>query len=398
MAFHPSVRQIIRNIYDPVKKGVKIADPNISIFGEMVTGVRNHDVSVAFNYNIATRDVIIDTTGTGTVEADQNTLKITPGTGIGSSFVRSIDTVTYRPGAEGFSMFTMALEGGGEVGLDQAIGLMDDDNGFFIGYNDANFSVGRRKSSIDTWTPSSSFNGDDIGFLDPKKLNIYMIRYGWLGIAPICYFVYHGPSREWRLIHATDLTNAQVLPHINTPTLPICAFSERVSGTGTAQILRSGSWRGGVVDGKIGKFRHFSDKNSKTGIGTTLTNIFTLRNKATYQLITNKVSAIIELVSFASDGTKSVELSLIVNATLGGTPAYIDIDTDNSVMEKDTSGTTITGGHVIATFYLSKIDGDIVPLKEYEYKWFPGDTLTFAAKTVSGTSDISFSGNWGEVF
>ncbi len=373
-------------------------DPNLSIFGETVTGVRNHDVSVAFNYNIATRDVNITTTGTGTAEADQNTLKITPGTGVGLSSVSSIDTVTYRPGTEGFSIFTMALEGGGEAGLDQGIGLMDPDNGFLIAYNGTNFSVARRKAGVDIWTARADFNGEDISFLDPTKLNIYMIRYGWLGIAPICYFVYHGPTRSWRLMHATDLTNVQTLPHINTPTLPVCAFSERVSGTGTAQVLRSGSWRGGVVDGSVGKFRSFSDKNTKLTVSSTLTNIFTLRNKATYQLITNKVSAIMEFVTYASDGTKSVELSLVRNATLGGTPSFSDIDTNNSVMEKDVAGTTVTGGDDMATFYLSKVDSDHIPLKEFDYRWFPGDTLTFAAKTVSGNSDISFSGNWGEVF
>lgn len=373
-------------------------DPNISIFGETLVGERNHDISIAFNYNIASRDVNTALTGTGTAESDQNTLKITPGTSVGTSSVKSIDTITYRAGTEAFAMFTMALEDGGEAGLDQGIGPTDDDNGFFIGFNGATFSVGRRKAGTDTWTARDNFNGENTSFLDPTKLNIYLIRYGWLGIAPICYFIYHGPSRSFKLLHATDLTNVQTLPHINTPTLPICAFSVRASGTGIAQVLRSGSWRGGVVDGKIGKFRHFSDKNTKLTVTSTLTSIFTLRNKTTYQGITNKVSAIIELVSFASDGAKSVEIELIINATIGGTPVFSDIDVNNSVMERDVAGTTVADGILLATFYLSKVDGGVVNLLPYNYRWFPGDTLTFAGKTVSGNSDVSFSGNWGEVF
>lgn len=372
-------------------------DPNIGVFGETVVATRSHDISVAFNYNISDHDVDVVTTGTGTAVYDQNTLKITPGTGIGLSQVQSHNTVAYRPGSEAFGMFTACFENGGEAGLIQGAGLMDPSNGFWLGYNGTTFSVVLRKAGSDTY--ESDFNGADISWLDYTKLNIYMIRYGWLGIAPVTYWVYYGPTRSWKLIHCTDLTNKQTLPHINTPTLPVCFFSERTSGTGTASVIRSGSWRGGILNGAGSDFhRHFSYSNTKTTVGTTLTNIFTISNKAIYQGVTNRVNLIVELISVAVDGTKPAEFSVWENVTLGGTPAYTDIETANSVSEVDVAGTTVTGGEVRFTSFLGKVDGETVDMLKYNYILHPGETFTFAAKATSGTTDVSYSANWGELF
>lgn len=378
---------------------VTVHDPNLSVFGDQVVASRTHEVSAAFNYNISDRVVTTITSGTGTAIYDQNTLKTSVGTGVGSVTVQSNDTVTYRPGSEGFAMFTASFEDGGEIGLEQGIGLADIDNGFFLGYNGTSFGVAHRKATVDVWTESTAFNGEDISWLDVTKFNIYMIRYGWLGIAPITYYVYHGPTRSWVLMHSTDLTNKQALPHINTPNLPICTYQTRVSGTGTATTMRTSSWRGGIVDGTGEDFhRHFTFGNDKEGITNTLTNIFTIRNKTTYQSVTNRVPIEIELISFSSDGTKAVEISIWENATLGGTPVWNDINTDNSVSEYDTAGTTVTGGERLFITYLTKIDRDTIDLLKYRYKLNPGKTWTFAAKTISGTSDISYAANWGEIF
>lgn len=397
--FHKSPRQIIQNSYNHDLKAIRTVDQNVSIFGENVVAKRTHDISIAFNYNISDHDVSTITTGTGTAVYDQNTLKITPGTGVGLSSIQSHNTVTYKPGAEGFAMFTAVFENGGEAGLDQGLGLMDVDNGFFLGFNGADFGVARRKAGVDTWNTGADLNGVDLSWLDTSKLNIYMIRYGWLGIAPICYFVYYGPTRSWVLIHATDLTNVQILPHINTPTLPICVYSERKTGTGVAASIRSSSWRGGVVNGSGADFhRHFSFENSKTAVTNVLTNIFTIRNKSIYQTVNNKVPVEAELLSFSSDGTKAVEISIWENTTLGGTPSFADIETANSVIEYDTAGTTVTGGERRFVTYLNKVDRDTIDLLKYHYKLHPGESWTFAAKTVSGNSDISYAANWGEIF
>lgn len=386
-------------INDKVALDISVKDPNLTVFGEKVVGIRSHDISVAFNYNISTRDVTVTDTGGGTSEYDQNTLKLTPGTGVGKASAQSKNTVTYRPGTEAFGMFTIAFEGGGEEGLSQEIGIMDSANGFFVGFNGEQFSVALRKDSVTTWIPEYSFNGEDISWLAKTKLNIYMIRYGWLGIAPISYYVYFGPEQRWVRMHSIDLTNKQTLPHINTPILPICILSERTAGTGTSKIMRTGSWRGGVVSGEVEPgHRQFAFANSKAGITTTRTNIFTLSNKSTYQGVTNRTPILLELISVASDGAKPVEITVVENTTLGGTPSFADIDENNSVIEVDTAGTTLTGGDLKFASSLGKSDSEVIPLVVYKYHLHPGDTMTFAARATSTTTDITFAVNWGEIF
>lgn len=378
---------------------IGINDPDLTIFGESVIGFRSHDISIAFNYNISTDDVTIEDTGTGTSEFDQNTIKLTPGTGVGLAQARSRKTVTYRPGTEAFGMFTIVFENGGESGLNQGLGIMDGSDGFFIGYEGSQFSIARRKGGVTIWTPESEFNGEDISWLDKTKLNIYMIRYGWLGIGPISYYVYFGPDRKWIRMHSTDLTNKQTLPHINTPILPICAFSERLTGTGTNAVMRSGSWRGGIVNGgEEDPRRQFAFTNSKAGVSTALTNIFTLSNKNIFQGVTNKTSILLELISIASDGTKNLEISMQENATLGGTPSFTDINTTNSVMEVDIAGTTVTDGIFRFATSLGKVDSEVVPLIIYKYIIHPGETMTFAARAISGTTEVTYAVNWGEIF
>jgi len=84
----------------------------------------------------------------------------------------------------------------------------------------------------------------------------------------------------------------------------------------------------------------------KTSV-TTEVAVFTIRNKSTYASKTNYIDILIESVSASieSSGANNLgSIRLVRNATLGGTPSYTDINTNNSVVDYDTAGTTVTGG------------------------------------------------------
>jgi len=139
--------------------------------------------------------------------------------------------------------------------------------------------------------------------------------------------------------------------------------------------------------------------NTKTGVTTTLTNILTIRNKSTYQSVTNRTPINILKYSVAVDGNKPAEFQLVKNATLGGTPSYTDISTNTSVIDYDTAGTTLTGGQVIdfatigSTGSLSEASTsttDIVIL--------PGETLTLAVNATTSTTDVTAAIRWVEDF
>jgi hypothetical protein len=130
---------------------------------------------------------------------------------------------------------------------------------------------------------------------------------------------------------------------------------------------------------------------------TTEANILTIRNKTTFASATNKIRVQPDFLEIASDGNQNVTLNVYINTTLGGSPSYTDISTNTSVVDYDVAGTTITGGTLVATFQLAKVDSNTVLFKDYDFTLNPGDIMTFAA--LSGASNsVSVGISWVERF
>lgn len=377
-------------------------DPNRSIFGETVVGTRLSDIQIQFQYNLADDDVSFSATGTAAVSQNAQRAQVESGTGVGRSLLTSKQVARYRPGHEGFAFFTAAFTQG-ETNSSQWVGILDDQDGFSIGYNNTTFATCRRINGSDTGAALADFNGDDVSWLDPTKLNIYAIRYGWLGIAPITYWVYNGSKLNWSLMHQVDLTNSQKNVSVANPVLPMRIDVERTAGTGSNLIVHSASWRAGIVNGNssdVKNNRHFSTKNTKTGVGSTFTNIFTLKSQSIFKSLNNKVTSAVEILTIAADGTKPAEFELVIGATVVGqtTTGFTDIDATNSVNQVETAGATATGGRLIFTGTLGKSEGKFFNLAEFRYHWHPGENITIAARSTSGNTDITATLNWGEEF
>jgi hypothetical protein len=181
------------------------------------------------------------------------------------------------------------------------------------------------------------------------------------------------------------------------PSFPLGWFVENT--TNNTNITLKGASCCAEIEGEIRLLgpRNSID-NAKTGVGTTLTNILTIRNKSTFASQTNKTPVIVSKYSAAVDGTKPATFELVLNATLGGTPSYTDISTNTSVIDYDTAGTTVTGGKLLDGAALGKTGSvDITPFLE-DVQLNPGDTLTLAVKASSGTTDVSCFVKWIEDF
>jgi hypothetical protein len=149
------------------------------------------------------------------------------------------------------------------------------------------------------------------------------------------------------------------------------------------------------IESAAGDTRNCVD-NTKTGVSTE-TNILTIRNKATYQTVPNRVIVQPDFITMAVDGTKNATIRVYVNASLGGTPSYTDVRTNNSVVDYDTAGTTVSGGVLVATFALDKTGSLSQPFKEFNFMLMPGQTMTFSAASTANT-DATVSVAWAERF
>ena len=100
----------------------------------------------------------------------------------------------------------------------------------------------------------------------------------------------------------------------------------------------------------------------------------------------------------ASSANNLGSVRFVKNTTLGGTPSYSDISSTDSVVEIDTSGTTLTGGkELISEPLAGKNDKGILDILNLKIILNPGDSITVAG-TSSNSATIDASIIWKELF
>ena len=178
----------------------------------------------------------------------------------------TLDTISYRAGGEVFSMFTGAWLTGGVATSSQRIGLYDTSNGMYIGYEGTTFGVTIRQNAADTQTAKASFNVDTLTgaagslftrngtpeAIDLTKLNLFRIRFGWLGAAPIKFEV-ASPDGGWVLFHIVRQPNTSATPHIYNPNLPMTAHLVKTAGATNIQF-NTACWGAGSTYDKVDMF------------------------------------------------------------------------------------------------------------------------------------------------
>ena len=92
-------------------------------------------------------------------------------------------------------------------------------------------------------------------------------------------------------------------------------------------------------------------------------------------------------------------MDLIENATLGGTPAFNDISTNNSTIEVDTAGTyTASTGKVLTTYGVAKSGALPVNqiIKDLEYFLQNGSSISLV--TGGNSNNMTAILTWSEDF
>lgn len=253
----------------------------------------------------------------------------------------------------------------------------------------------------DTWTAQTAWNEDKMDgtgvsgmTLDITKGNVYQIQYQWLGFGQIRFYVEHDTDGEFELVHTIDYANANTIPSVDNPTLPLCLLVENISNT--SDIVIHSSSLAGFVEGEQNG-AHISKGASVefSGIGTTETPLLTIHTKRIYQGKLNRVRLKIAFASISVDGTKPSTIRFKTNGVLTGA-SYSDVDTANSITEKDTSATAISGGEEQLAIGMSKSDSNIISPPFFFLN--PGESLTVTGEASTSTIDGVVSFNWEEIF
>lgn len=260
-------------------------------------------------------------------------------------------------------------------------------------------------SSTDTWVAQSSWNGDTLdgsggsgnlsGFsLNPQKGNLFQIEMAYLGYGPIrmrvCTTSSTRTQASWVTVHTFKFPNTRTLTNVSQPSFPVTLTA--YSAGSTTDISVSAASLAGFREGTstmTGPRQTYWGTSTAVSTGSYYA-IKTIRNDITFKGRANQ--SVVNLLSFgaAHDDATPVTFFLIKNATLVGTPNFTSHST-SSCTSVDSAATTCTisnNEQIIFTLPLGQSSNGLFAFSD-EVTLQPGETLTIAAQTVTGTATFS---------
>ena len=230
----------------------------LDAFNQVVVGERVNDVQCVYA-GTGTLTTLLSPvyTGTGAGSWTGGQVQFTTGTTNPSTvYAPTIATVNYTPGAEIYAYFTALFTTGGAASTYQRIGLTDKTNGFYIGMEASIFSVSLITNGAITAVAQSSFNLDTLTGAATSKFtrngvpealvltnqNVFRIRLGWVGSAPI-FFEVLSPDDQWIPFHTFRIPNSQTTPSTQNPNLPVSVW---MNGLGANLTLATSCWSAGT--------------------------------------------------------------------------------------------------------------------------------------------------------
>ena len=382
---------------------VSIKDPT-SPFGELITAELTPIIQADFVYGINANLFKSTLTGSGTATStSQMGIASTSATINSSSLVETVRRAKYRAGEGLLSRFTAQFTTG-VANSTQLAGMRNAAiDGWFIGYNGTSFGIMYRRNSVDTWIAQANFNIDKLDgtgssgiTIDPTKINIFQLSIGYLGVRGCTFSIMHPTTGAWTLFHEYILTGtaSDQTQSIN-PTMTFCIQATNTSNN-TNIVVKNGGV-GVFIIGARERIGSTYGQNNFKSVATTETNVITIRNNSTINGATNQSQIRIRSLSVSTAAGVPVVFKLIKNTTLGGVPAYTNIDATNSCAAFDVAGTTVTGGNVQFNTTVGANGNVFIDLTEFDIFLSPGDTLTCTAASISGLSaNHVVAINWNE--
>lgn len=260
-------------------------------------------------------------------------------------------------------------------------------------------------ASNDTWIPQSSWNTDKMDgqgasgvTLNPLKGNVFQIHIQYLGFGTINFQIeaaFGNNNPEFITVHTINYPNNYTSTSLTQPSFPF-TMSAYSSGSTTDVSVSCASMAGfieGVKKLTGPRMTFFIETNGFVGsTSSTYYPLFTIRNEYTHSHngTTEKANQSIVYplsLSCSHDDATPITFFLIRDATLNGTPSFSRHDAASCIYI-DTAATTCSfsrNSQVQFAFALGQSNGGAYSFED-ELSLQPGETLTLAARAVTGTA------------
>ena len=302
------------------------------------------------------------TGGTAVFNADQGLIDLNVTAASGSSIIReTIKVFPYQPGKSLLLLNTFVMDAP-KSGLTQRVGYYGDDNGFYIEQADSAIAFVKRSivtgSLVETPVLQANWNGDKLngsgasGFtLDLTKAQIFWMDLEWLGVGSVRMgFVING---QFIICHTFNHANIIASTYITTASLPLRYEIENTAGTSGASTLKQ-------ICSTVISEGGYELRGVQQSVAIPILTPRTFAAAGTYypiislRLKSTRLDAIVIATAISLLGTgngKNYQWRVIANAiTTGGT--WVDAGA-NSAVEYNLTGSSATGGRIIASGYLN---------------------------------------------
>ena len=359
------------------------------------------------------------TTGTAsaTFDANEGLIDLTIDNSIDSEVVReTTKAFSYQPGKSLLIMNTFVMEDA-KTGLRQRVGYYGANNGIYIELANSVLYIVKRSSVsgvlVDTRIAQSSWNNDKLDgtgisgvTLDISKAQILYADIEWLGVGSVRVgFVING---QYLLCHVFNHANIITSTYITTASLPIryeIKNTAATSGSSTMkQICSTVISEGGYeLRGLQQAITIPLNAPRDCTVANTYYPVISLKLKSGF------LDAIVILTALSMLGTGNNSVfnwQMIASGTTTG-GSWVDAGA-NSAVEYNISGTSFSGGRVLASGYLtSSAQGQVAVdiLKEALFKFqlerdgltsTPYELTLIIASKVAG-DDVYASIDWEEI-
>lgn len=393
-------------IFDPVGQGfngdlfgrVKVSQP-FTLFDSTHRYSQDGDFS----------DVVLGAGSTVGIITTQSTATLGIGTTAGCSIIRESKRVfSYQPGKALQILQTFVFNPTKE-NLIQRAGYASSENGVMLELNGSQLNLIKRTSISGVTTtitvPQSQWNRDTLdgtGFstsnpsgirLDISKAQIMFSEYEWLGVG--CVRVgFVNSNGKFHTAHIFNHANELDSVYMTTASLPVryeILNTGITTSTSTMKQICVSVQSNGGYEKRVAS--DVARQESLVGVGVT-----TFIPLASIRLKAGREDAIIipSQINCLPDSASSVyyEVALIKNATISG-GNWTTSSSPN--VEQNTTATSMTGGTIVSSEYISSANKASTPLNEpTEYNWDlqlgrtqakVSDTFTLAVRAISGSGN-----------
>lgn len=245
------------------------------------------------------------------------------------------------------------------------------------------------------WIERANWNQNLLTSFNPLYLNIFEIRFPFLGTGNIRYRIYDPELDDFTTVHTEKLANTlQDAPSLRNPSLRAGWISASLGST--TNLTVKGASIGVFTEGAYllpeeGK----TDYNIVASVGTSFTHIISIKCRNEFNGVPNVGYIYPILMTASTSSSKEVIIEVYKNPTSIGEYAYSYISQTNSIALSTKHSGTVSGGELVASFSFfgsEKFNLDVLGRHIYS-----GETYSIVAKVASGAnSSVNISLSWKE--